>query len=198
MAGPMWKLIHDPNRSALGDVCVLGGTNAMAQLTQGAQVEWDLQNYYVQDYIKRWRDFAAATSVEPFRSAADAAKKLELLADNRSPLLAAIFMISENTNFPASSPGNSVVACGAAGSAAEKSGLLNLADSLQRKESGDSRFRSYAESGARGDAGRHQRGVPTGARSRVAKQPRSSHRRSEPQLHERARAATNRHAAHRR
>ena len=128
------KAIHDPNRSALGDVCVLGGTNAIAQLTQGAQVESDLQNYYVQDYIKKWRDFTAATSVEPFRGAADAAKKLELLADNRSPLLAAIFMISENTNFPGSAPGQGSSLASAAGSAAQKSGLLNrLIPSSARK-----------------------------------------------------------------
>jgi type VI secretion system protein ImpL len=93
--------IKDPSRMALGEPCVVGGMNAGAQLLQGAQVQTDLQNLYVQDYIKRWKDFAAATSVDQFRNSGDAGKKLEILADNRSPLLAAVFMIADNTNFPA-------------------------------------------------------------------------------------------------
>src|SRR5581483_150120 len=93
--------IKDPSRMSLGEPCVLGAKNAGAQLLQGAQVQTDLQNLYVQDYIKRWKDFTKATSVDPFRNVADAAKKLETLADNRSPLLAAIFMVADNTNFPA-------------------------------------------------------------------------------------------------
>jgi type VI protein secretion system component VasK len=39
--------------------------------------------------------------VDQFRNAADGSKKLEMLSDNRSPLLAAVFMIADNTNFPA-------------------------------------------------------------------------------------------------
>ena len=93
--------IKDPSRLTVGEPCVLGGANAGAQLLQGAQVGTDLQNLYIQDYIRRWKDFAAATSVDPFRNVADAGKKLEILADNRSPLLAAVFMIADNTNFPA-------------------------------------------------------------------------------------------------
>jgi type VI secretion system protein ImpL len=93
--------IKDPSRLSLGEPCVVGGVNAGAQLLQGAQVQTDLQNLYVQDYIKRWKDFAAATHLDQFRNPPDAGKKLEVLADNRSPLLAAIFMIADNTNFPA-------------------------------------------------------------------------------------------------
>ena len=96
--------IKDPSRLTIGEPCVLGGVNAGAQLLQGAQVQTDLQNLYVQDYIRRWKEFAAATNVDSFRSPADAGKKLELLADNRSPLLAAVFMIADNTNFAAALP----------------------------------------------------------------------------------------------
>jgi type VI protein secretion system component VasK len=38
-----------------------------------------------------------STSVQPFRSPADAARKLEILADNRSPLLASLFLVAANT-----------------------------------------------------------------------------------------------------
>ncbi|HLX46007.1 MAG TPA: type VI secretion system membrane subunit TssM [Bryobacteraceae bacterium] len=93
--------IKDPSRLTLGEPCVLGGMNAGAQLLQGVQVQTDLQNLYIQDYIRRWKAFVDQTSVDSFRSAADAAKRLEILADNRSPLLSAVFMISDNTNYTA-------------------------------------------------------------------------------------------------
>jgi type VI secretion system protein ImpL len=118
------KAIKDPNRAALGDTCVLGGKGAIAQFAQGATMSAQLENLYIQDYIRRWREFTAATTVEPFRSAADAAKKLELLSGNRSPLLAALFMISENTNFPSAPQGQTTSLASAAG-AAQKSGLFN-------------------------------------------------------------------------
>ena len=104
--------IKDPSRLTIGEPCVLGGVNAGAQLLQGAQVQTDLQNAYVQDYIRRWKEFAAATNVDSFRSPADAGKKLELLADNRSPLLAAVFMIADNTNFAAASSAAPAAASG--------------------------------------------------------------------------------------
>ena len=109
-SGFMMAAIKDPSRMTLGEPCVLGGVNAGAQLLQGAQVQTDLQNAYIQDYIRRWKDFAAATSVDSFRNSADAAKKLEILADNRSPLLAAVFMIADNTNFAAAAAASAVPA----------------------------------------------------------------------------------------
>jgi type VI secretion system protein ImpL len=93
--------IKDPSRLTLGEPCVLGATNIGAGLLQGAQVQTDLQNLYFQDYIKRWKDFVSSTSLLGFSNAGDAGKKLLVLADNRSPLLAAVFMIADNTNFPA-------------------------------------------------------------------------------------------------
>jgi type VI secretion system protein ImpL len=93
--------IKDPSRLSAGDPCVLGVTNIGAQLLQGSQAESQLRNLYVQEYIRRWKDFTHATTLDPFRNLADTTKKLEILADNRSPLLGAIFMISDNTNFPA-------------------------------------------------------------------------------------------------
>lgn len=94
------EAIKDPSRLAMGEPCVVGTHNAAAQLMQGPETQAELQNMYISDYIRRWKDFTGATSVLPFRNAQDAAKKLSLLADNRSPLLAAVFLISDNTNFP--------------------------------------------------------------------------------------------------
>jgi type VI secretion system protein ImpL len=93
--------IKDPSRLALGEPCVLGGMNAGAQLLQGVQVQSDLQNLYIQDYIRHWKAFVDQTSVDPFRSPTDAAKRLEILADNRTPLLSAVFLVADNTNFTA-------------------------------------------------------------------------------------------------
>jgi type VI secretion system protein ImpL len=114
------KAISNPDQASLGEPCVLGGAGALKQFAQGAQIQAQLQNRYIADYIRKWRDFTATTSVEPFRSIPDAAKKLEILAGNRSPLLAALFLIADNTSFPAATPG-----AGSAVQAAAGSGLLN-------------------------------------------------------------------------
>ena len=52
---------------------------------------------YTRAYIQAWKNFLSSTGVQPFRSAADAAQGLGILADNRSPLLAALFLAAENT-----------------------------------------------------------------------------------------------------
>jgi type VI secretion system protein ImpL len=98
--------IKDPSRMSSGEPCVVGASNVGAQLLQGAQIQTDLQNLYIQDYINRWKAFTAATNVDWFRNVADAGRKLDTLADNRSPLLAEAFMVADNTNFPA--PANAV------------------------------------------------------------------------------------------
>jgi len=107
-SGFVMAAIKDPSRMTLGEPCVLGGVNAGAQLLQGVQVQSDLENLYVQDYIDHWKAFLTSTSVDAFRNPADAAKRLEILADNRSPLLSAVFLIADNTNFQAA-PGSSQV-----------------------------------------------------------------------------------------
>jgi type VI secretion system protein ImpL len=113
------KAIKNPDQAGIGEPCVLGGMGALKQLTQGSQLEAQLQNRYVAEYIRKWREFTTQTSVETFRSVPDAAKKLEILCDNRSPLLAALFLIADNTNFPAAGPD-----AGGALSSAANSGLV--------------------------------------------------------------------------
>jgi type VI secretion system protein ImpL len=93
--------IKNPDNTSLGEQCVIGARNLGAQALQSTQTEGDLRTLYLRDYIRAWRDFANSTTVAPFNGLADASSKLETLASNRSPLLAAVFMIADNTNFPA-------------------------------------------------------------------------------------------------
>jgi type VI secretion system protein ImpL len=92
--------IKDPSNLKLGEPCVVGTKGAGAQAVQSLEIQGDLQTLYLRDYIRAWKNFASATSVAPFANRVEASKKLETLADNRSPLLAAIFMIARNTNLP--------------------------------------------------------------------------------------------------
>jgi type VI secretion system protein ImpL len=126
------KAIKDPNQAALGEPCVLGTTGAVKQLMAGAQVEADLTNLYVADYIRRWKEFITSTSVVSFRGIPDAAKKLQMLADNRSPLLAAVFMVSDNTNFPAAAAPAASLAQKAVAGAASSGALSRVAPGASR------------------------------------------------------------------
>jgi type VI secretion system protein ImpL len=83
------------------ETCVLGGIPG-AQFVRNAQLEGELRGLYVNDYIRIWKLFLEQTHVAPYGSRAVAAQRLDKLADVRSPLLAALFMTAENTNFPAS------------------------------------------------------------------------------------------------
>ena len=92
--------IKDPSRLAMGEPCVVGASSIGSQLLQGPEIQAQLQNMYISDYIRRWKDFVGSTSVLPYRDVKDASHKLSILANNRSPLLAAVFLVSDNTNFP--------------------------------------------------------------------------------------------------
>lgn len=95
--------LQNPEQLSLGEPCVLGST-AQAAARPDAPQSGQLKNLYVQAYIQAWKNFVAATSVQPFHSTAEAAKNLDILADNRSPLLAVLFLVSHNTSFEAKAP----------------------------------------------------------------------------------------------
>ena len=99
------KAIREGAKGPRGDACVVGASAAIAQFMPGSSSASDLEDRYWRDYIQRWEDFARQTKVAPFSSAADASQKLGILGDTRSPLLAAISLISRNSNFPAAAPG---------------------------------------------------------------------------------------------
>ncbi|HXF26437.1 MAG TPA: ImcF-related family protein, partial [Bryobacteraceae bacterium] len=105
----MQNALKSGNRGSIGEPCVLGGMGFASQATQGSEVTSQIKDLYLRDYIDKWKQFLVATGIEPFRNSGDAAKKLAMLADNRSPLLAAIYLTSENTNY-ATTPKNAAPA----------------------------------------------------------------------------------------
>jgi type VI secretion system protein ImpL len=95
------QAIREPGSQSLGEACVLG-SDSRTGLTpgiDGARLASQLSALYTHAYIQAWKEFTASTAVQPFRSPAEAAHRLEILSDNRSPLLAAMFLIADNTVF---------------------------------------------------------------------------------------------------
>jgi type VI secretion system protein ImpL len=73
-----------------GDPCVLG--------LQG-DVEREIRRRYVRDYTTQWKQFLDR-SVLPYRSLEDAAQKLRLLSEYKSPILGLMSFTAGNTYFP--------------------------------------------------------------------------------------------------
>lgn len=101
-----WALVQkaskENNASALGDACVLGGSSgASAGWQQNSETAQAVQRLYFHDYIDHWRKFVEGFSVIRYSGAADAARKLDILADHKSPLLAVLALTANHTNFPA-------------------------------------------------------------------------------------------------
>jgi type VI secretion system protein ImpL len=95
--------LQNPEDLSLGEPCVLGSA-VQSTARPNAPQSGQLKSLYAQAYIQAWKKFIAATSVQPFHSTADAAKKLDILADNRSPLLAMLFLVSHNTSIGIKDP----------------------------------------------------------------------------------------------
>jgi type VI secretion system protein ImpL len=90
------------NAAALGEPCVLGGASGMvANYKQNTETAQIIQRMFLRDYVDNWRKFVEGFSVTKYANAADAARKLEILADRKSPLLAVFVMTANATNFPA-------------------------------------------------------------------------------------------------
>jgi type VI secretion system protein ImpL len=101
---PGWDAIHkriqEHHLASVGEPCVLGAGAIPTVWMPGSSFEKEIEGQYVKDYIQLWKQFVGTQDVLPYQGFADAARKLQVLSDNnRSPLLAAIFMISANTNF---------------------------------------------------------------------------------------------------
>jgi type VI secretion system protein ImpL len=62
-----------------------------------AKLEQQLRDRYTSDFLAQWRAYLKAASVVRYTGIADAAKKLNLLAGNQSPLLALFWLASQNT-----------------------------------------------------------------------------------------------------
>lgn len=101
-----WHFVQDAskkesNAAALGEACVTGnGSGLVSNLRKDAAAEGAIQQLYFRDYIAQWQAYIAGFSVVPFRSAGEAAQKLDILSEHKSPLLALLAMTANQTNFP--------------------------------------------------------------------------------------------------
>ena len=73
----------------------------VANYKQNSQTAQAIQRMYLRDYVDKWRKFVEGFSVTKYANAGDAARKLEILGDRKSPLLAVFVMTANATNFPA-------------------------------------------------------------------------------------------------
>ena len=86
---------------AAGDACVVGQSGGVVgELKQNAETAQAIQGMFLRDYAEQWRKFVEGFHVKGYAGAEDAARKLEILSDHRSPLLAVLAMTSNQTNFP--------------------------------------------------------------------------------------------------
>ena len=65
--------------------------------TDRAKVGAEIRQLYTNDYIAQWRSFLNAASVVRYAGVPDAARKLQTLSSNQSPLLALFALVSRNT-----------------------------------------------------------------------------------------------------
>ena len=98
-----WRSVEDSIRNhnfvSSGEPCVVGKSAGASGWTADAGMDAEVQKLYSDSYLQSWKQYLESHHVVPFSSNVDAAQKLRTLADNnRSPLLALIYMTSANTN----------------------------------------------------------------------------------------------------
>ena len=98
----------------------------VANYKQNTETAQAIQRLYLRDYVDRWRKFVEGFSVTRYASAADAARRLEILGDRKSPLLAVFVMTANATNFPAPVAQNDA--------SVMQKGLSKLGDVLKKGE----------------------------------------------------------------
>src|SRR5450755_1584830 len=113
-----WKFVEDSLKQRNGarpdEVCVTGQAQGLIDGSkQDAELTRNLEGIFVRDYAEHWRKFVAGFSVVRYSGPADAARKLEILSDHKSPLLAVLAMTSNQTNFAPPAPEASLLRVGA-------------------------------------------------------------------------------------
>jgi type VI secretion system protein ImpL len=91
-----WSFVEKASKDAhLANVdsCALGN-----QQTSAGDAN-EIQRMFIRDYIDHWLKYLSGFSVVRYSSAQDAATKLAVLADHKSPLLALLAMTSDGTDF---------------------------------------------------------------------------------------------------
>ena len=94
------KASKNVSGNSLGEACVVGPA-ANDERKHDANLGQAIRRMFIRNYIDHWRNFVSGFSIRRYTSAADAAHKLEILADHRSPLLGLLAMTSNQTNFSA-------------------------------------------------------------------------------------------------
>jgi len=92
----MDNAIAHPEKYLTGEDWVYGtagGTHSSAVMNPA-----EIRALYQSDYIKQWREFLAAATPLPMGPYKEKARKLGKLSGNRSPLLALLCEVSQNTN----------------------------------------------------------------------------------------------------
>ncbi|HLJ47519.1 MAG TPA: ImcF-related family protein [Bryobacteraceae bacterium] len=92
----MKKLIGDAEKNFGGERWVLG--DYAGNIQDFTALKKDLLDLYTADYIKNWREFVKAARFTGYSSLDDAAKKLTTIVNNQSPLMALMWVTSNNTN----------------------------------------------------------------------------------------------------
>jgi type VI secretion system protein ImpL len=88
-----------------GEACVTGDTGGLAEQSADLQVKDRLRSLYYRQYADSWRTFIGAYNVIRYAGPDDAARKLNVLAGPRSPLLGIVRLAAVNTGFPGPKPG---------------------------------------------------------------------------------------------
>src|SRR5581483_8333454 len=91
----MKNAIKSPDRYFAGEQWVLGDQVAAAIDT--SKLEQQLRERYFLDFITQWRAYLKNANVVKYASLQDASKKLNALSGNQSPLLALLWLASQNT-----------------------------------------------------------------------------------------------------
>jgi type VI secretion system protein ImpL len=99
-----WQFVQNASKKAGGtggleDSCVTGSNPNLVSALQAGSIEKSIQQRFVRDYIERWQKFVAGFSVIAYRSHEDAAQKLGILSDHKSPLLAIMALTADQTSY---------------------------------------------------------------------------------------------------
>jgi type VI secretion system protein ImpL len=97
-----WNFVEKASKSqktAASDSCVTGAQTASIGDAQA------IRQRYLREYIDQWSGYLAGFSVIRYSSAEDAARRLGILVDTRSPLLSLFAMTARQTAFATEAPG---------------------------------------------------------------------------------------------
>jgi type VI secretion system protein ImpL len=92
----MQNSIKKADQFFAGEKWVLGDRGSTGNIDR-AQLEKDLTDLYTKDFIDQWRNYLKVSVVRNYADLADAAKKLNTLSNNQTPLLALFWLASQNT-----------------------------------------------------------------------------------------------------